>query len=166
MPKVEVLVSDEATLRSPCLRAPERHGYIRGSRQGRGPRGAQTPLQQNVRPATVFCLYPAFLPPPASRDNTGQCPTSHSTPQRYKRQPNLVIFPEMTLIVRSGETLSWQLTALPATRLCGATGSQNKVLRGKWSPAKRLGHVTLRRGTCQHSQTSGFHPVMVSHLPP
>lgn len=168
MPKVEVLVSDEATLRSPCLGAPEGHGYIRGSRQGRGPRGAQTPLQQNVWPVTVLCLYPVFLPPPSRRDNTGQCPTSHSTPQRYKRQPNLVIFPEMTLIVRSGETLSWhgKLATLPAARLCGATGSQNKVPRGKWSPAKRLGHVTLRRGTCQHSQMSGFRPVMVFHLPP
>lgn len=129
MSKVEVLVSEEATLRSPCLRAPERHWYVRGSRQGRGPRGAQTPLQQNVRPVTVFSLYPAFLPPPARRDNTGHCPTSHSTPQRYKRQPNLVIFPEMTLIIRSGETLSWhgKLIVLLATRLCGAPGSQNKV---------------------------------------
>lgn len=148
MSKVETFVSEEATLRSPCLRAPEGHWYVRGSRQGRGPRGDQTPLQQNVQPVTVFCLHPAFLPPPARRDNTGQCPTSHSTPQQYKRQPNLVIFPEMTLIVRSGEMLSWRgkLTALPATRLCGAKGVSEKGPRGKVESSQKTQSCGIQEG--------------------
>lgn len=148
MSKVEARVSEEATLRSPCLRAPEGHWYVRGSRQGRGPRDDQTPLQQNVWPVTVFCLHPAFLPQPARRDNTGQCPTSHSTPQRYKRQPNLVIFPEMTLIVRSEEMLSWrwQTDCTSCRKALWGHGVSEQSIRGTWNPAKRLCHVGIQEG--------------------
>lgn len=113
-------------MRSPCLRTPEGHWYDRSSSQGRGPSGDQTPLQQNSPPVTILCLHTTSLSPAAGATTLDSVP--QATPL-HKRQPDLVISPETTLTVKPGEMLSWhgQLTACPATRLCGATGSQSEA---------------------------------------